>query len=71
MAAQTDDLLTVEQAAAYLGVTVGTMHNLRSRGVGPLSWLEGRRLRYPRSGLDAHRARQREASTRGGHLVST
>ncbi len=63
--AQTDELLTIEQAADYLGVTVGWLYQLRGAGRGPLAWRQGRRLVYPRSQIDFYVARQREQSLRG------
>lgn len=66
--AQTDELFTVEQAADYLGVTIGWLHQLRGAGRGPLSTRRGRRLQYRRVDLDAYLVREREASMRGGKL---
>jgi len=63
--ANEDEQLTIEQAAAYLKVTVSTMRRWRQDGTGPVSWLEGPRLVYPRSELDLHRARQRQRTIRG------
>jgi predicted DNA-binding transcriptional regulator AlpA len=63
--AQTDDLLTVEQAAAYLGVSTSWLYALRGQGRGPVSWREGHRLVYPRVELDAYRARRRQSTLRG------
>lgn len=68
--AQADELYTVEEAAAYLDVTVGWMRQLRSGGGGPLSWREGRRLVYPRSGLDRYRAQVRERTVRGSEVTA-
>lgn len=62
---QTDELLTIEEAAAELCVTVGWLRQLRHIGRGPVSWRNGRRLVYPRTQLDLYRARQRERTLRG------
>ena len=63
--ASENDLLTIEEAAEYRNVSVTTLRRWRQDGVGPVSWREGQRLVYPRSGLDLHRARQRERTIRG------
>jgi hypothetical protein len=70
VAAQTDELLFVEDAAAYLNLSVNRMHQLRIANEGPVSWLQGRRLVYPRSGLDAYRADQRQRTMRGRGVVT-
>ncbi len=64
----TDELLTIEEAATYLGLSTNWLRKLRRQGRGPVSWREHGRLAYPRGGLDLYRARQREATTRGGNL---
>ena len=70
MAQTADELLTVEEAAEHLGVTVGRLYQLRQTGGdGPLSWIENRRLVYPKSQLDAYQARRRERSMRGAVSV--
>ena len=62
--AMTDELLTVEEAAAALGVAVPTVYNRRNLGEPPVAWRGGRRVVYRRSDLDAFLAREREASLR-------
>jgi excisionase family DNA binding protein len=64
--AQIDELLSVEEVAEILGVKVRTIYEYRTRGTAPLSWRAGKRLVFPRSGIDAFVARRREASLRGG-----
>jgi excisionase family DNA binding protein len=66
--AQADELLTVEEAADLLGVKVRTVYEYRNRGTGPLSWRAGKRLVFPRSGVDAYLVRKREASLKGQGL---
>ena len=52
--APANELLTVHEAAAYLGVAVQTLHNWRSSGRYRLPCLRvGRLVRYRRSDLDA------------------
>lgn len=68
--AHADELLTIEQAAAYLGLGTSRLYQLRGVGEGPISWREGRRLVYPRSQLDLYRARQRERTLRGQNPVT-
>jgi hypothetical protein len=65
MAWTTDDLLTVEEAADVLGVSVQRMYNLRNLGEGPVCYRRGRRLVYPRSGLVAYLARELQATLKG------
>jgi hypothetical protein len=66
VATQTDELLSVEDAAAFLNVSVSRLYQLRREGAaGPVSWRQGQRLVYPRSGLDAYRAEQRQRTMRG------
>lgn len=45
--------MTTENAAAYLSVSPGTMHNWRSKGAGPTYRTVGRIVRYHRDDLDA------------------
>ena len=66
--AQADELLTVEEVADILGVKVRTVYEYRNRGAGPLSWRAGKRLVFPRSGVDAYLVRKREASLKGQGL---
>jgi excisionase family DNA binding protein len=60
-----DELLTAEEVAEILGVTVKTVYQYRIRDTGPLSWRAGKRLVFPRSGVDAYLARKRQGSLRG------
>jgi predicted DNA-binding transcriptional regulator AlpA len=69
MTSTTDELLTVQEAAAVLGVGVQRMYNLRNLGHGPVSYRRGRRLVYPRSGLVAFLARELRATLKGGEGV--
>lgn len=45
--------MTTEAAAGYLSVSAGTMHNWRSKGIGPTYRTVGRIVRYHRDDLDA------------------
>jgi excisionase family DNA binding protein len=65
---QTDELLTVEEAAHLLGVKVTTMYMNRTRGTGPLGSRRGRRLVFRRSDLDSFLLRERLATLRGAGL---
>ena len=69
MAWTTDDLLTVEEAADVLGVSVQRMYNLRNLGEGPVCYRRGRRLAYPRSGLVAYLAHELQATLKGEQAV--
>lgn len=46
--------MTTEGAAIYLSVSAGTMHNWRSKGIGPAYRTVGRIVRYHRDDLDAY-----------------
>ena len=65
MSWSTDELLTVEEAADVLGVGVQHMYNLRSAGMGPVSFRRGCRLVYPRGGLTAYLLRELQATLKG------
>lgn len=65
MTTQADENLTIEEAAAYLGVSVSWLYELRRQGRGPTSWRDGHRLVYPRSELDLFCARRRQRTMRG------
>lgn len=45
--------MTTEVAASYLSISPGTMHNWRSKGLGPTYRTVGRIVRYHRDDLDA------------------
>jgi hypothetical protein len=60
-----DELLSVEEAAAVLGVGVQRMYNLRHKGQGPLAFKRGRLLVYPRDNLVAFLVRERELTMKG------
>jgi excisionase family DNA binding protein len=45
--------LTTKDAATYLSVSTGTLHNWRSAGTGPEYKAVGRLVRYHREALDA------------------
>jgi excisionase family DNA binding protein len=63
----TEENLTVEEAADYLGVSVRWLYELRRQRRGPTSWVgDGHRLVYPRSGLDLWRAGRRERTLVSG-----
>lgn len=62
---QVDELLSAEDVAEILGITVKTVYQYRIRDTGPLSWRVGKRLVFPRSGVDAYLARKRQGSLRG------
>lgn len=64
--AQVDKTLTVEEAAAYLGVSVHWMYALRRADAGPRSTRPGRRLQYSKADLDLYLAHRRQVSARGG-----
>ena len=61
----TDELLTAQQAADLIGITVNTLYHYRQFGTGPLGWREGKCLVFPRSGVEFYLARRRERTMRG------
>lgn len=65
MAWMSDELLTVQEAADVLAVSVQRMYNLRNLGSGPVCYRRGRRLVYPRSGLVAFLAREFTTTLKG------
>lgn len=63
--ATANELLTVNEAAIYLGVAVQTLHNWRSTGRYRLPCLRvGRLVRYRRSDLDAWLESRKQHHTR-------
>lgn len=48
------NLLTIKEASDYLRVPVATLRYYRSLGVGPRSFLVGRRVLYKRIDCDAY-----------------
>ena len=62
----TDELLTIEQAAATLNKPVRTLRNWRYRGGGPRSFRVGGSIRYSRHELDKWLDAQDAATGAGG-----
>lgn len=62
----TDEVLTIEQTAALLGVSVSHLYYLRSLGRGPRCHKRHTRLAYYRRDVEMYEAVQRERTTRGG-----
>lgn len=56
-------LMTTAEAAGYLGISEGTLHNWRSNDEGPDYALIGRRVRYAAEDIDGWR-RERMVHTR-------
>ncbi|MGY1705522.1 helix-turn-helix transcriptional regulator [Geodermatophilus sp. SYSU D00697] len=48
-----DNLMTVQDVAAYLGVPVATVYQWNSRGQGPRRYRLGKHVRYRRADVDA------------------
>jgi predicted DNA-binding transcriptional regulator AlpA len=57
------DLLTQQQAAAYLGFKPGTLAQMRWRGDGPAFLKLGKFVRYDRADLDTWARSRRYTST--------
>jgi predicted DNA-binding transcriptional regulator AlpA len=61
-----DELMTPTEVADYLGLKIKTLHNWRSRRVGPPGMKVGGALRYRREGVDRWVAAQEAAEARTG-----
>ncbi len=48
-----DNLMTVQDVAAYLGVPVATVYQWNSRSLGPRRYRLGKHVRYRRADVDA------------------
>ena len=62
-----DSVITLQQLAAKLGVTVQTLYDLRSQGRGPNGFRIGRQLRFRTTEVDAW-LRRLEDADRTRHL---
>ena len=49
-----DDLVTPEEAGEYLGLSPGTLSNMRGKNKGPAYYKQGGRVAYKRADLDAY-----------------
>jgi len=58
-----DQLMTVEQAAQYLGLAVSTLNKWRCHGGGPVFLKMGRAVRYKLENLDNYITRSERQST--------
>lgn len=54
----TDNLMTIDAVAEYLGVPKATLHAWSSRGQGPRRYKVGKHLRYRKSDVDTWLERQ-------------
>lgn len=61
-----DDMLSLEEAADLLGLSVATMRWYRACFTGPKSWKAGRRVRYWKRDCLEWLEAQEAASSRGG-----
>jgi excisionase family DNA binding protein len=70
--ADTDELLTAQEAADYMGVSLKHIYQSRWLGTGPLSSKRNGRIVFRRSDIDAHWEPQRgaDAARRGRVSVS-
>ena len=59
-----DEILTVEEVAEILKVSVGTIRKWRSEGAGPKGFRVGKYVRFRRSSVDLF-IQEREAAERG------
>ena len=58
-----DQLMTVQQAAAYLGLAVSTLNKWRCHGEGPLFSKMGRAVRYKAEDLETYLMKTKYNST--------
>lgn len=58
-----DKLMTVQQAAEYLGLAVSTLNKWRCHGGGPIFSKMGRAVRYSQKNLDAYIVKSQRSST--------
>jgi excisionase family DNA binding protein len=63
--ADTDELLTAQEAADYMGVTLKHIYQSRWLGTGPLSSKRNGRIMFRRSDIDAHWELQRARTLLG------
>jgi predicted site-specific integrase-resolvase len=61
----TDDLLTVQEAADYRGVSVSTVYQQRWLGIGPVSSKRNGRVVFRRYDIDAYHEREQARTLRG------
>jgi predicted DNA-binding transcriptional regulator AlpA len=61
-----DEYLPAAEVAAEIRVSPGTLRSWRALNKGPRSFKVGRKLMYLRSELDAWKAEQQQATSRGG-----
>jgi len=61
MAQRADELLSIAELAAYLGVPVATIYRWRHQRRGPLGYRIGRHVRYRTSDIERWLETQRDA----------
>ncbi len=55
-----DSLMSLSEVAAYLGLSPGSIYNLRHGGHGPEGYKVGRQLRFRRSEIEAWLEQRRD-----------
>ena len=62
---QTDELITAQQYADEMGLTLRHVYQMRYLGTGPVSHIRSGRIVFRRSDIDAYLERQRGADVAG------
>ncbi len=66
MATYTEQLLTAQEAADYIGVSINAIYQWRWTGCGPASFKRNGRILLRRSDIDAWTESERTRTLRGG-----
>jgi plasmid stabilization system protein ParE len=67
---QTDELITAQQYADEMGVTLRNVYQMRYLGTGPVSHIRSGRIVFRRSDIDAYLERQRVRTLRGEGVLN-
>jgi predicted site-specific integrase-resolvase len=68
---QTEELITAQQYADEMGVTLRHVYQMRYHGTGPVSHIRNGRIVFRRSDINAYLERQRVRTLRGEGVPTT
>lgn len=68
---QTDELITAQQYANEMGVTLRHVYQMRYLGTGPVSHIRSGRIVFRRSDIESYLERQRARTLRGEGVPTT